>query len=74
MSLTVNGLVAVLGRTTLVFLAVGPGALPLVALLVAIALLVGCLASRLLVGIWCGVLRRSLSSAPGPRARERGRR
>jgi hypothetical protein len=63
MSLTLNGLVAVLGWTTLVLLVAGPGPLPFVALIVAIALLVGCVASLLLVGVWYGVVRRSLSSA-----------
>jgi hypothetical protein len=62
MRLTANAIAAVLGWTALVLLAFAPGPLPVVALIVALALLVGCLASLLLTALWVGVLRGLLAS------------
>ena len=62
MRLTANAIAAVLGWTALVLLVFAPGPLPIVALIVALALLVGCLASLLLTALWCGVPRGLLAS------------
>ena len=62
MRLTANAIAAVLGWTALVLLVFAPGPLPVVALIVVLALLVGCLASLLLTALWCGVLRGLLAS------------
>ena len=67
-----NATAAVLGWTALVLLAVAPGPLPVVALIVALALLVGCLASLLLTALWVGVLRGLLAS--GSTGRRMGER
>jgi hypothetical protein len=61
MSLAVNGLLAVLGWTGLVLLSYAPGPLPTVALIVALAVLVGSIASLLLALGWYGVLRGLVS-------------
>ena len=58
--LAVHGLIAILGWTAFVLLAHGPGFLPIVAAVIALALLAGCIASLLLVASWCEVLRRLL--------------
>jgi hypothetical protein len=71
MRLTANAIAAVLGWTALVLLVFAPGPLPIVAMIVALALLVGCLAS-LLPAVWCGVLRGLLvSGSTGRRLAER---
>ena len=62
MRLTANAIAAVLGWTALVLLIFAPGPLPIVALIVALALLVGCLASLLLTAVWWGLLRGLLAS------------
>ena len=72
MRLTANAIAAVLGWTALVLLVFAPGPLPVVALIVVLALLVGCLASLLLTAVWCGVLRGLLASgSTGRRLGER---
>jgi hypothetical protein len=72
MRLTANAIAAVLGWTALVLLVFAPGPLPIVAMIVALALLVGCLASLLLTAVWCGVLRGLLvSGSTGRRLAER---
>jgi hypothetical protein len=73
MSLAVNGLLAVLGWTGLVLLSYAPGPLPTAALIVALAVLVGCIASLLLAVGWYGVLRGLVSGERPTRSRgERG--
>jgi len=72
MRLTANAIAAVLGWTAFVLLIFAPGPLPIVALIVALALLVGCLASLLLTAVWCGLLRGLLTNgSTGRRLAER---
>ena len=72
MRLTANATAAVLGWSALVLVSFVPGPLPTVAMIVALALLVGCLASLLLTAVWCGVLRGLLASGSnGGRLAER---
>ena len=72
MRLTANAIAAVLGWTALVLLVFAPGPLSIVALIVALALLVGCLASLLLTALWVGVLRGLLvSESTGGRLADR---
>jgi hypothetical protein len=72
MRLTANATAAVLGWTALVLLLFAPGPLPIVAMIVALALLVGCLASLLLTAVWCGVLHGLLAiGSNGRRLAER---
>jgi hypothetical protein len=63
MSRSLNGLVAVAGWSALVLLSLGPGPLPAVARIVALALLVGCLASLVIAVGWFTLLRGLLPEA-----------
>ncbi len=58
MSLAVHGLGAVLGWTALMLLSYAPGPVPTVALIIALALLVGCVTSLLHTAVWYGAPAR----------------